>query len=188
MEPPVKILENFLASEDCKYLIETYDSKVFSSRVVINTADGKSMPDTHSSRTSSTFFIPNDDKVIVELRKKVSDFLSVDSKNIEGIQFLRYRKGERYLWHHDFLKGENITNQRTDTIIVYLNDLEETDGGATGFFHYKMKVCPKEGRGAWFKNCDANGQLIKESLHAGEEILTDITKYALNIWIRQYKL
>jgi hypothetical protein len=188
MEPPVKIIENFLSSEDCKYLIETYDDKVFKSRVVINTSDGKSAPDTHSSRTSSTFFIPNTDKVIIELRKKVSEMLNVDVRNIEGIQFLRYVKGERYLWHHDFLKADNITNQRADTIIVYLNDLEEKDGGATGFFHYKMKVCPKEGRAAWFKNCDENGQLIKESLHAGEEILTDVTKYALNVWIRQKPL
>lgn len=188
MESPVKILENFLSPENCKYLIDTYDEKVFKSRVVINTHDGKNNADTHSSRTSSTFFIPNSDKVISELRKKVSEMLDVDVKNIEGVQFLRYMKGERYLWHHDFLKGGNITNQRTDTIIVYLNDLEETDGGATAFHHYKVKVCPKEGRAVWFKNCDDNGKLINESLHAGEEILTDITKYALNIWIRQYIL
>jgi hypothetical protein len=188
MEPPVKILDNFMSSENCKYLIDTYKDKVFKSRVVINTNDGKSNPDTHNSRTSSTFFIPNTDNVIIELRKKVSEMLDVDSRNIEGIQFLRYMKGERYLWHHDFLKAENISNQRTDTIIVYLNDLEEKDGGATGFFHYKMKVLPKEGRAAWFKNCDSEGKLIKESLHAGEEILSDITKYALNIWIRQKPL
>ena len=185
MEPPVRILENFLSSENCKYLIETYDDKVFKSRVVINTSDGKSNPDTHSSRTSSTFFIPNSDKVIVELRKKVSEMLNVDVRNIEGIQFLRYMKGEKYLWHHDFLKGDTITNQRADTIIVYLNDLEEIDGGATAFHHYKVKVCPKEGRAVWFKNCNTDGKLINESLHAGEEILTNITKYALNIWIRQ---
>ena len=188
MEPPVKIIENFLSSDDCKYLIKTYDEKVFKSRVVINTSDGKSNPDTHSSRTSSTFFIPNSDKVISELRQKVAEFLKVDSKNIEGIQFLKYMKGERYLWHHDFLKGDNVTNQRTDTFIVYLNSLDITDGGATAFFHYKLKVCPKEGRAVWFKNCDENGQLINESLHAGEEILTDATKYALNIWIRQHTI
>jgi len=34
----------------------------------------------------------------------------------------------------------------------------------------------------------AKGKLIKESLHAGEEIKTDVTKYALNIWIRQKPL
>jgi prolyl 4-hydroxylase len=183
MDSPVKIIENFLSPEDCKYLIKTYDEKVFRSRVVTNKNDS----DTHSARTSSTFFIPNNDIVITKLREKVADILKVDIRNIEGIQFLRYMKGERYLWHHDFIQVENV-NQRTDTFIVYLNDLDEKDGGATGFFHYKMKVSPKEGRAAWFKNCDENGKLINESLHSGEEIFTDVTKYALNIWIRQHPL
>ncbi len=188
MDPPVKILENFLSSEHCKYLIDTYKDKVIQSKVVINTSDGKTISDTHNSRTSSTCFIPKTDTVITELRNKVANMLEVDSKNIEGIQFLKYAKNERYLWHHDFLKGENVTNQRVNTLIVYLNDLEESDGGATGFFYYKMKVTPKEGRAVWFKNCDNEGKLINESLHAGEEILTDTVKYALNIWVRQKPL
>jgi prolyl 4-hydroxylase len=182
MDPPVKIIENFLSPEDCTYLIKTYNEKVFKSRVVL-VHDGKGTSGTDSSRTSSTFFIPNSDPIIRNIRTKVSTLLDVDVRNIEGIQFLRYLKGERYLWHHDYLKAADITNQRTDTFIVYLNDLEEADGGATAFFHYKMKVCPKEGTAAWFKNCNADGTLIRESLHAGVEIITDKIKYALNVWV-----
>jgi prolyl 4-hydroxylase len=186
MDEPVKIIENFLSPEDCKYLINTYDSKVFKSRVVIN--DEVPHSSEHPSRTSSTCFIPRTDRVIINLRKKVSEFLNVNPNNIEGIQFLRYKKGEKYKWHHDFLKSPTVTNQRTDTILVYLNDLTEEDGGETAFFYYKKKVTPKEGRAVWFKNCDNEAKLIKESLHAGEEIKTDVTKYALNIWIRQKPL
>lgn len=179
---PVKIIENFVSADDCKYLIETYDQKVIPSKVV---SDTNSSAELHPSRTSSTFFIPDDDPVIVQLRKKASELVLKDEKNIEGIQFLKYKKGERFLFHHDFLKTVNLQNQRVDTIIVYLNDLDETDGGATAFFHYQMRVRPQKGRAVWFKNCDEKGNLINESLHAGEEILTDTIKYALNIWIRQ---
>lgn len=188
MNYPIKILENFLSSEDCKYLIQTYKDKTNRSKVLININDDKTMSDIHKARTSSTYFIPKTDKVITELRKKVSNMLEVDSNNIEGIQFLKYVKGERYLYHHDFLKCVNITNQRVNTIILYLNDLEEEDGGATSFYYHKMKVIPKEGKAVWFKNCDDDGKLINESLHAGEEILTDKVKYALNIWVRQKPL
>ena len=178
---PVKIIENFLSSENCNYLIQTYKDKVIRSTVI---DENKIQPASKidAARTSSTFYIPNTDKVIVEIRNKVSKMLMVDTRNIEGVQFLRYLKGERYLYHHDYLK--DVSNQRTDTILVYLNDLVEADGGATSFFHYKMKVCPKQGRAAWFKNYE-NGKLIEESLHSGEEILSDIRKYALNIWIRE---
>jgi prolyl 4-hydroxylase len=186
MEPAVKQLENFLSPEDCAYLIETYDSKVVSSRVVTVNQDGSQTIETHASRTSSTCFLPNGDKVIAPLRTKVGDFLKVNTNTIEAIQFLKYKKGERYVWHHDYLRG--AANQRTDTILVYLNDLAETDGGATAFFHHKLKVYPKRGNAIWFKNCDAEGNLLDESLHAGEEILTDATKYALNIWVRQKAL
>lgn len=187
MNPPVKILENFISSEDCNYLINTYKDKAVHSKVLVN-KDGKYVSDTHASRTSSTYFIPGTDTIITNIRNKVANMLDVDSKNIEGIQFLRYAKGERYLWHHDFLKDNSVTNQRVNTIIVYLNDLEEEDGGATAFFHYKMKVTPKIGRAVWFKNCDDKFKLINESLHAGQELLTDKIKYALNIWVRQNPL
>ena len=137
-----------------------------------------------TSRTSSTYFIPDSDPIIGELKEKVASFLKINRNQIEGIQFLRYLYGERYLYHHDYLPG-NPPNQRVHTIIVYLNDLAEGDGGENSFFHYKMKVKPKVGMGVWFRNMTEEGSLISESLHSGEPILKEgVVKYALNIWTR----
>jgi prolyl 4-hydroxylase len=176
---PIKVFNAFLSDEDCDHLINTYKDKVSQSLVVGN------LP--HPSRTSSSYFLPQTDPVISQLRTKVAKVLDAPIENIEPIQFLRYRKGELYKYHHDFLKGDNITNQRVHTILVYLNTLQPEDGGATSFFHYKQKISPKKGAAVWFRNMNEEGKVIEESLHAGEEILTDTVKYALNIWTREHK-
>ena len=184
MATPVKIIEDFLSEEDCTHLIETYKDKVCRSTVVLS--DGSHSSD--SSRTSSTFYIPNSDTIIIKLKEKVANFLSIDTRQIEGIQFLRYVYGERYVYHHDYLPN-NPPNQRVHTIILYLNDLNEGDGGETSFFHYNLRVLPKQGRAVWFRNMDDSGKLINESLHSGEPILKNgVVKYALNVWTKQYNL
>lgn len=182
MTDPVQIIEDFLTAEQCTYIINTFKDNLVPSLVI---SDGRPSYK-HSSRTSSTYFLPNADPIVSTIRQKASEFLNVPLDRFEGLQLLRYQKGERYLYHHDYLSG-NPANQRVHTIIVYLNDLTEEDGGATSFFYYKQKVVPKLGRGVWFRNMDDDGKLIQESMHAGEEIKTDAVKYAINIWTRQFR-
>jgi prolyl 4-hydroxylase len=179
------IIENFISHDDCQYLIDTYKNKVQRS-LIVNSNTGTS--ELHPSRTSSTFFLPANDRVVQSILEKVSNYLSVPINHIEGLQLLRYMKGEKYSYHHDYFKGENITNQRVHTIILYLNDLELSDGGATSFYHHSLKIQPKEGRAVWFRNITDSNELIESSLHSGEEIRTDVIKYAINIWTRQNPL
>lgn len=176
---PIKVFDTFLSDQECDHLINTYKDKVKPSIVV----GGK----IHESRTSSSYFLPQHDPVILRLRTKVAKLLNIPAENIEPIQFLRYRKGERYTYHHDYLEGDTIPNQRVHTLLVYLNTLQPEDGGATSFFHYKQKISPKKATAIWFRNMNEDGKVIDESLHAGEEILTDTVKYALNIWTREHK-
>jgi prolyl 4-hydroxylase len=176
----IMILDNFLATDECDYLISTYDSKVFKSKVVGN--------EVHPSRTSSSFHIPNTDEVSKKIKTKAAELLKIPVENIETLQFLRYLKGEKYLYHYDLLPGDNVVNQRVYTIILYLNTLTPQDGGATSFFHYKRKIIPIKGMAVLFRNLNEDGTRNTSSLHSGEEILTDGTiKYAINLWTRQNK-
>ena len=131
MTSPVQVMDDFLSEEQCRHIIDTYKIHLIPSRVV---QDGIRAEE-HPSRTSSTFYLPSTDPVIAAIREKVAEFLNISIVQIESLQLLRYRKGERYLYHHDYLAG-NPANQRVHTIITYLNDMTEEDGGATRFFHY----------------------------------------------------
>jgi prolyl 4-hydroxylase len=182
---PVKILENYLSATDCAYLIQKYKDNVTASTVV-DPANGTQFYK-DPSRSSSSFFLPNSDPVVAALRKKIAEMLGCPEENFEGFQFLCYKKGERYNWHHDYFKDPALPYQRLHTILIYLNELSINDGGATGFWHYNIKVYPKTGRAVYFRNAHDDGTVIPETMHSGEEILTDVTKYALNIWVRNKK-
>jgi len=183
MQPVV--LDNFISVEVCTNIINRYREKLTPSRVVRDTTDGI-VTESDTSRQSSTFFLPSTDPDVDAIRQNVASFLNISTKQIEGLQLLRYKKGEKYAWHYDVLPG-SPTNQRIHTVLIYLNNLKPEDGGATAFYYQKMSITPKAGRGVWFTSTDSKGTLIKEALHAGEPILTDVEKFALNVWTRKYE-
>lgn len=180
----IQLLPHFLSQDLCETFIQSYKDRVVPSIVV--KSDATYTKD--ASRTSSSYYIPNTDPHIPELRQKVAAFLKIDTKQIEGIQFLRYLHGEKYNYHHDYLSCKQ-TNQRVHTILVYLNTLAPEEGCATSFYYYKKKVQPETGLGVWFRNMDDSGTLIPKSMHSGEPILKPgSVKYALNIWTRQHPI
>ena len=181
LNTPVTIPE-FITHNDCQYLIDTYKNQLQHSYTVNSTTNTLEI---HPSRTSSSFYFPGHDSVVNTIKQKTADYLNIPITYIEPLQLLRYVKGERYLYHHDYLRGDNITNQRVHTVLVYLNTLDASDGGATSFFHHSLKIQPVEGNAVWFRNADDSGNTIDTSLHSGEEMRTDAVKYAINIWTRQ---
>ena len=179
LDEPCKIMEGFLDPDKCTHLIETYKDQCKRSTVV----DGAGKDVVDAARTSTTYFMPDDDPVVVELRQKAAAKAGVPEYNVEGLQLVRYEKGEQYKFHYDYFDAIK-NNQRVHTFLVYLNDLELEDGGSTIFKLYKLKVYPRTGRCVWFRNM-IDGKVNEMSLHSGEEVQTDKIKYAVNIWIRE---
>jgi prolyl 4-hydroxylase len=182
MNEPVKILEGFLEPEKCAYLIDKYQGRCKRSTVTSPKGDV-----IDPARTSSTYFLPDTDPVVAELREKVATMVKINTTQVEGLQLVRYAKGEQYKFHYDYF-DEIRHNQRVHTFLVYLNDLEMEDGGCTLFKLAKVKVYPKQGRAIWFRNTFDDGTYNTDSLHAGEQVQGDKIKYAINIWTRQKPL
>lgn len=176
-------IQQFINSNDCQYLIDTYNAKLQRSYTINPTTNALEI---HPSRTSSSFYLPDHDTIVQSIKLKTAQYLNIPITHIEPLQLLRYEKGERYLYHHDYIRGHNITNQRVHTVLVYLNTLDASDGGATSFLHHSLKIQPVQGNAVWFRNSDDYGNTIDTSLHSGEEIRTDAIKYAINIWTRQH--
>ncbi len=177
-EEPCKVMEGFLSPEKCQHLIDTYQGLCKRSTVVDN--DGKDVID--GGRTSSTYFLPDDDWVVQEIRKRACKMAGVPESHCEGLQLVRYAKGEQYKYHYDYYDAIS-DNQRQHTFLVYLNDFEMEDGGSTMFKHYNIKVYPRTGRCVWFRNM-IDEKVNEKSLHSGEEVHSDKIKYAINVWIR----
>ena len=88
-----------------------------------------------SQRTSTTWF--HHYKNVPELMSKASRLLGLDGiDQWEEAQTVRYRRNEKFTWHLDALSPDSPAGaggQRTATLLVYLTDLQDSDGGATIF-------------------------------------------------------
>ena len=107
---------------------------------------------------------------------------------MEPLQVVIYNKDQQYRPHHDYFREDSKEivrgGNRTDTVLIYLNDLSEEDGGATSFPMINLKVKPKALNAIHFKDM-VNGKVDERTLHAGELIKTDKVKYAVNVWFRE---
>jgi len=82
------------------------------------------------------------------------------------------------------------------TIIMYLNDIPEKYGAATGFPNLNLQFQPKKNAIIFFYNLQKRGYAKtdiytpgdKRTLHSGNPLLSNrIEKWAVNSWIRVNK-
>ena len=184
LEIPIKIYDNFINKDECNKLIKLCQGRFLQSSVYGSNQD---FIDTKSRSSTNTYFKRGENKLINKIEKKVCELLNIKLDQIEPLQIVKYEKGQEYKYHYDYFDKESDqnNNQRINSILVYLNDLDEEDGGATHFPLYKCKFIPYKGRAIHWENIDSNKNLNKLSLHAGQPILTDKFKYILTIWTRE---
>lgn len=99
----------------------------------------------------------------------------------EALQILRYRPGQQYHPHVDWL-GE--ANARILTVLIYLNDGYK--GGETAFIKTGLKVRGHKGDALVFRSTNAAGGFEPLSEHAGLPV-TGGTKYLASRWIRAHR-
>ena len=74
-------------------------------------------------------------------------------------------------------------------MLVYLNDLDEDQGGATYFRDLNLAVRPKAGRAVIWTNMNPDGSKHMETVHAalpprGE----NVEKWVIQLWFRPYTM
>ena len=184
LEMPIKIYDNFINQDECDKLIKLSEGKFIQSSIY---ESNKGIIDTKSRSSSNSYFTRGENSLIKKIENKVTNLLNIKLDQIEPLQIVKYEKGQEYKYHYDYFdkNTDQNNNQRTNSFLVYLNDLDEKDGGATHFPLYKFKFYPSKGRAIHWENMDLDKNLNKLSLHAGQPILTDNVKYVLTIWTRE---
>ena len=183
LSKPIQIIDNFLSPIQIQDLLELANSR-YTNSTVYTTNHGSI--DKTSRSSSCAYFKRGENDLIKSIESTVSKIFSIDLENIEPLQIARYEKGQEYKYHYDYFGSETDQkkNQRMYSILVYLNDLNELDGGATHFPLYKIRTYPYKGRAITWNNLNPDGKENTLTLHAGEPILTDKVKYVLTIWTR----
>jgi prolyl 4-hydroxylase len=93
---------------------------------------------------------------------------------------LRYRKGQEYRPHFDFVRASE--NQRILTALVYLND--DYASGETCLMRAGLKVKARKGDAIVFRNALPDRSVDPMSEHAGMPIESGV-KYLASRWSRE---
>lgn len=200
IDPLILAVDDFFTAEECdKYIqLAMKPNPELAPTVEIQSKTvGKNARD-RAQRTSTTWF--NHYNSTPELMGKASRLLGLTSiDRWEEPQIVRYRKGEKFTWHLDALApdGElaSLGGQRIATLLVYLSDLSEDQGGATMFRDLggdegPLKVAPKKGSALLFFPAAGgipNVPFDIRTLHCGEAVAKDSSadKWISQLWLRE---
>jgi prolyl 4-hydroxylase len=179
-DPKIVLNRNFLNEEEVNFLLSKNNFE--RSTVIGEYKDSL----TANARTSQTYQDNKDE--FREIRKKVYSFLNSIGfnyafENYEGMQLIRYEKGQEFINHYDFLNfdpnNKKYDNERVGTVIIYLR--EPIEGGRTIFNKLDVSVTGHPGDLLFFRY-DSN--LRNDTLHTGEKVLEGV-KIIATMFIRE---
>ncbi|MDP6437723.1 MAG: 2OG-Fe(II) oxygenase [Gammaproteobacteria bacterium] len=182
----IKVIDNFCTADEANYLIEKARKSMIKSRVIV---DGKAILE--SGRTSSHAVVHHryhQDPKVLSIIARAAMLIGVPLEHAEQIYVTRYGPGEFYHGHYDF-SDDYLASHRLCTLLVYLNDLEESQGGVTYFRDLNVAMRPWKGRAACWTNINPDGSIHRETLHAALPIEDeDAEKWVMQVWFRPYKM
>lgn len=192
--PYIVKINNLLDDDEISELLLMARYKFEPSNLIV---DGKLVYNTDQRRSSTAYIFKDGlpdrySKPVEKFIKKIL-YLTGAKRNQLEIMAVKYKKGEYFDKHVDYLNSDEIgeidnAGNRIATFFIYLNTLQKTDGGETEFTKIGLKSRPKKGDALfWYNQNIETGKMIPETQHRGLPVLNDnVIKFGLNVWIRSH--
>lgn len=173
---------NLFTEKECQFVINTIDHFLIPSEVTYGNSN---------YRTSRTCHLPDVNPELVSiLDQYLSLVLGVYQEYSEPIQGQRYDPGQYFKEHNDWFDPDTeeyiehceIGGQRTWTVMVYLNDVQE--GGETYFPLLGHTFKPERGKALMWNNLYADGTPNEDVLHEALPVIKG-RKYIITKWYRE---
>ena len=177
-EPDVRAVERLFTATECDYVRSVAEPLYMPS--IVYDAQRRPVRDPIRTSDGSTIHWLVEDPAIHALNRRLGAATGTSADQGEAIQILRYRPGQQYRNHTDFV--QTTENVRILTALVYLN--HDYKGGETCFVKTGLKVKGRKGDALIFRNALPDRRPDPLSEHAGLPI-TAGTKYLASRWIRE---
>jgi len=175
--PQVTSFPHLLTATECAYLRQVAEPGYGPSTV--RDAHRQLVRDPIRTSDGSTIHWLMEDPAIHALNRRFAAITGTSAEQGEALQILRYRPGQQYHRHFDYVPAAD--NQRDFTVLVYLN--HDYKGGETCFVNTGLSVKGRKGDGMMFCNSLPTGEADKMAEHAGLPV-TAGAKYLASRWIR----
>mmetsp|Transcript_21060 Transcript_21060/g.34847 ORF Transcript_21060/g.34847 Transcript_21060/m.34847 type:complete len:389 (+) Transcript_21060:81-1247(+) len=196
--PPVLEIQNFFTEEECEAVRDVAvpprkkqnDDGENNNRDALQVDSATFSALATSKRTSTSWFCHY--AQMPTLLAKAYHMLGIPIEQMEEPQIVRYRPGEEFSWHYDEIPATELENggQRVATLLAYLSNVEI--GGGTIFRYLKssdgkqqLTMKPQIGSALLFFPAFADGRADDRTLHKGEVVEGDTTKWITQVWIHQ---
>ncbi len=181
--PRVRAFRRALSVDLCDHLISAALPRM--KRQEVMGPDGRSRPHPHRTAWGAGIGFGFADLPAVLAGQHMANFAAIPYDRGEILTVLRYRPGEEYRPHHDFLDANDpdlaAHGQRVRTALLYLND--GYVGGETHFLSSGVKFAGTTGDILVFDNVDGKGAPDISARHAGMPILRG-EKWLATLWFR----
>ncbi|MBV9932218.1 MAG: 2OG-Fe(II) oxygenase [Alphaproteobacteria bacterium] len=173
--PDIRLFRDALTAAECDFLIRVAEPTYEPSKVVA-VGGGLRVPLRTSDGSTLHWLI--EDPATHALNRRLAALSGTRWDQGEPLQILRYRPGQQYRPHVDWL---DEANPRVLTALAWLND--DYEGGETAFAKAGLTVRGRAGDVLVFRSEAPGGGLDPLSEHAGLPV-TAGTKYLASRWIR----
>jgi len=174
-------VEHFLNPGECEYIIAAIKSQLRPSELSSFEADA-------TFRTSKTCDLgTNEDTLIKDIDERICKLLGIDPSYSEAIQGQHYSTGQEFKPHTDYFEEHEIAEhgaemgQRTYTVMIYLNTVEE--GGITSFTKINQDFQPKQGLAVIWSSLNPDGSPNPNTLHHAQPVIKGY-KAIITKWFR----
>lgn len=176
-------LENFLNARECEKIVALVKSQLRPSGLSSYEQDQCF----RTSRTCDLGEIKN--KFMADIDDRICRIIGIDRSYSEVIQGQYYEVGQEFKAHTDYFEENEMESyganmgQRTYTIMIYLNDVEE--GGETDFLRVGAKFKPRCGMAVIWSSLNDDGSTNVDSMHQAMPVMKGY-KAVITKWFRSY--
>ena len=174
----IKLFRNAFTAAECEFLILLAGPTYERSLIIV---EDKAIPDPIRTSDGSAIHWLIEDPASHAINRRLATLSGTSVEQGEPLYVLRYRPGQQYHPHHDWLPPPN---RRVKTALIYLND--DYQGGETEFPKIGLKVRGQTGDALVFTSALPNGDLDPLAEHSGLPV-TSGTKYLASRWIREHR-
>ncbi|XP_062209130.1 probable prolyl 4-hydroxylase 6 [Phragmites australis] len=156
--PRAYLYKGFLSEAECDHLVALATGRLENS-MVVDHESGKSV--TSKARTSSGMFLAKkQDNVVARIEDRIATWTFLPPENGEPMQILRYRNGDKYGAHFDYIRGKNyqaLGGHRIASVLMYLSNVKI--GGETIFPN--SEATPSQPKDDTWSECAKSGYAVK---------------------------